>query len=244
MKGKRVRCLFHKEDTPSLTLFEDGHYHCFGCGAHGWIDQYPELGTVELDEELGVKYVEDIKASLERISSLPKERYRSLELHFDQRGHYIVWPSNDYYKLRKRDAGSNSDKYRSPAGVSKRPFVLSPAAPATTAIVVEGELNAISIWEACKFYPIICPGAATDFGSQEKSKFVDLYSPYKRLIVYTDADKAGCVAAINFKVLMQQTHDVSIRLMERDFNEILQAKGKDGVLEFLKKDLEVRGCRV
>lgn len=28
-------CPFHSESTPSLTVFEDGHYHCFGCHAHG-----------------------------------------------------------------------------------------------------------------------------------------------------------------------------------------------------------------
>src|SRR5690348_927966 len=44
--GRRVRltrsgrqwkgcCPFHGEKTPSLYVYEDGHYHCFGCGAHG-----------------------------------------------------------------------------------------------------------------------------------------------------------------------------------------------------------------
>lgn len=28
-------CCFHEERTPSLNLYEDGTYHCFGCGAHG-----------------------------------------------------------------------------------------------------------------------------------------------------------------------------------------------------------------
>ena len=28
-------CPFHQERTPSLHLYDDGHYHCFGCGAHG-----------------------------------------------------------------------------------------------------------------------------------------------------------------------------------------------------------------
>src|SRR5581483_8968835 len=44
--GRRVRlarsgrqwkgcCPFHDEKTPSFYVYEDGHYHCFGCGAHG-----------------------------------------------------------------------------------------------------------------------------------------------------------------------------------------------------------------
>jgi CHC2 zinc finger len=28
-------CPVHSERTPSLTIFDDGHWHCFGCGAHG-----------------------------------------------------------------------------------------------------------------------------------------------------------------------------------------------------------------
>ena len=28
-------CPFHDEKTPSFHVYADGHYHCFGCGAHG-----------------------------------------------------------------------------------------------------------------------------------------------------------------------------------------------------------------
>jgi CHC2 zinc finger len=28
-------CPFHGEKTPSFHVYKDGHYHCFGCGAHG-----------------------------------------------------------------------------------------------------------------------------------------------------------------------------------------------------------------
>lgn len=37
-RGSRVMalCPFHKEKSPSFFIFEaEGHYHCFGCGAHG-----------------------------------------------------------------------------------------------------------------------------------------------------------------------------------------------------------------
>lgn len=29
------RCPLHDEKTPSFTVFEDNHFKCFGCGAHG-----------------------------------------------------------------------------------------------------------------------------------------------------------------------------------------------------------------
>jgi putative DNA primase/helicase len=28
-------CPFHAEKTPSFTVYNDGHFHCFGCGEHG-----------------------------------------------------------------------------------------------------------------------------------------------------------------------------------------------------------------
>jgi hypothetical protein len=35
--GRRWKacCPFHGEKTPSFTIYEDGHFHCFGCQAHG-----------------------------------------------------------------------------------------------------------------------------------------------------------------------------------------------------------------
>ena len=30
-------CPFHAEKTPSFTVFDEGHFHCFGCGAHGTV---------------------------------------------------------------------------------------------------------------------------------------------------------------------------------------------------------------
>jgi hypothetical protein len=34
--GRHVGCCpFHPENTPSFTTYDDGHFHCFGCGAHG-----------------------------------------------------------------------------------------------------------------------------------------------------------------------------------------------------------------
>lgn len=35
--GRRihVRCPFHNDKTPSLVIYPDNSYHCFGCGARG-----------------------------------------------------------------------------------------------------------------------------------------------------------------------------------------------------------------
>jgi hypothetical protein len=51
-------CPFHPDgDSPSLTVYPDGRYHCFGCGADGdaitWLEKREGLGFREACERLG-----------------------------------------------------------------------------------------------------------------------------------------------------------------------------------------------
>lgn len=39
-----IRCPFHGDDTPSLAIYADDHWHCFGCGRHG--DLFDFLGLL------------------------------------------------------------------------------------------------------------------------------------------------------------------------------------------------------
>jgi hypothetical protein len=44
-------CPFHNETAPSFTVYEDGHFHCFGCGAHGTsFDYVMKRDVVEFPE--------------------------------------------------------------------------------------------------------------------------------------------------------------------------------------------------
>ena len=47
LRGRRrgsVRCIFHQERTPSLSVDLDrGLFHCFGCGAEGGVRRFREL---------------------------------------------------------------------------------------------------------------------------------------------------------------------------------------------------------
>jgi DNA primase len=49
-------CPFHGERTPSFHVYEDGHYNCFGCGAHGdvftWLRQARGMSFREAVEYL------------------------------------------------------------------------------------------------------------------------------------------------------------------------------------------------
>lgn len=40
----KIRCFIHADNTPSMHIYDDGHFKCFGCGIHG--DQLDFLGYV------------------------------------------------------------------------------------------------------------------------------------------------------------------------------------------------------
>jgi hypothetical protein len=52
--GRKICCPFHGEKTPSCHLYTAGHYHCFGCGAHGSIEE-----DFDLDDDTLAKLAAD-----------------------------------------------------------------------------------------------------------------------------------------------------------------------------------------
>src|SRR5262249_8171801 len=43
VSNDKIICPFHDDHDPSLQLYADGHYHCYVCGAHGDIEELPEI---------------------------------------------------------------------------------------------------------------------------------------------------------------------------------------------------------
>jgi CHC2 zinc finger/Toprim domain len=47
----KVCCPFHTDNTPSCEVYADGHFHCFGCGAHGdavdWLMMVEDMTRAE-----------------------------------------------------------------------------------------------------------------------------------------------------------------------------------------------------
>ena len=62
-RGK-INCPFHDDKTPSCQLYADGHFHCFGCGAHGWIAE--DIGDLPDDVLARAVSAEDDTGTLER----------------------------------------------------------------------------------------------------------------------------------------------------------------------------------
>ncbi len=75
----KAHCPFHSEHTPSFYTYEDGHYHCFGCGEHGDVIGFVRdrlgLGFREAVEQLmGSFGVPEARRSKHAASLRPKRK--------------------------------------------------------------------------------------------------------------------------------------------------------------------------
>jgi len=62
----KALCPFHTETTPSFTIYEDGHYHCYGCDAYGDVINY-----VQTRQNLGFKDALELLAQCAGIELRP-----------------------------------------------------------------------------------------------------------------------------------------------------------------------------
>jgi hypothetical protein len=215
-----------------MVVYPDGGYHCFGCGAHG-------RGHSLLSAEKEPKYVEDVAVSLSYIDSLPVHPVRGLSLHRDAHYYYVVWPGGAYYKRRTLTDNPNVPKYKGPTGVPK-PLFQAQVGKSKICIVIEGELNALSLCLAFPELDIISPGAAGDFVSHRFKHDLPVYLKYDRLLLVADKDKPGATAVIQLKAkLLPHNPNVGILLMEPDANDILVQYGPKALEAEVQKSLDL-----
>lgn len=225
---KRILCPNpeHNERTPSYVIY-DNYGHCFGCGYRASLGEALEKQSKETVVEK-----ENVKESLSYINELPRKSIRGLDLHYDDRFYYILFPGFNYYKKRAFiDVGS---KYLCPTGHTKPLYTPYKVNNTDTLAIVEGELNALSLAQAKPEFDICSPGGCSSFYGKEYDRYKQTYLTYKHIIVIVDKDSAGVKAAIEIKAkLTQHTPYVTIRLMDRDLNEILINNGIEGIKEAL-----------
>lgn len=222
---RRIHCPFHPDDTASFVEYDD-HYHCFGCGAHGTTKPSGQRNIIRAR----TIPKEDIKASLDRIISLPTKLIRGFELPYDDTGYYILYPYEYYYTKRLFNPEKASDKYRSPRGHKKPLFILVDYIIKSTLCVIEGQLNALSAAQ-CSIHDlsIVSPGAATDLN---RADFLDYYLQYDRICIIVDKDAAGAVNGITLRdTLLYKGKQVVLHAVETDFNELYVTKGPQAVKE-------------
>jgi DNA primase len=233
--NQRILCPHHKESTPSCVIYPDGWYTCFGCGARG---RAKDIGQEV--RKTGTKYVENVSETLAHIATLPKRLVRGHFLHCDEHHYYVVWPDGSYYKRRSFAGDVAGPKYRGPSGVRK-PIFWARAEAHPGLIIVEGELNALSVAEAVDWADVVSPGGAGDFASHRLKEDLPNYLKYQTILIVADADKAGAIAVIELaSALRPHVSDVRIFLMEEDANDILVNHGKEKLREEFEKRMEVQ----
>lgn len=226
---KKVNCPNpdHPDNIASCAVYEDGSGFCFGCQTYFKSIAEPVNQTV---------FKEDINAKIDYIRSLPTKQIRGLDLPYDDKGYYILWPNANYYKLRYWDDNNARGRYGSPSGHTKPLFTLySGDSSEDTLVLVEGEINALSLFSSGIVADVVSPGGVTGFTDKLMINELPTLINYAKVIVIADADAAGLEASIKFKTLARQYNSsITIKLMEEDFNQILVEHGKEGIKETIE----------
>lgn len=224
---KKYHCPHHEEKTPSAVAYEN-NYYSFCCGRSGPLS---ELGLAP-GERIEKTYVEDLPSSIAAIRNLPTQEIRGFKLHADDRGYYLLWPNDSYYKRRVYDADA-SNKYRGPSGHSK-PWFVANNIESSTLVLVEGEFNALSLASLEGSAAVISPGGAGDFYSRTGQRELEKLTKYETIHVVVDDDAAGAQAAIETKsrLITLGAQDVRLHLVKVDFNDVHTKEGKETLRRF------------
>ncbi len=230
---KRIRCFWHQESTPSLVQRKDGWY-CYGVCNKLYTNKEVEDRTGEHYEYEGEDdEKEDIFETFKYIKSLRNVEYRGLKFPADERGYFIVWPRDEFYKYRLFTPGKGP-KYIGPKGI-KPPLFWAKCCGRQTLAVVEGEISAMSISLAFPEWDVCSPGSATMFSMDNLSKYLTQFKEYSRVVVILDEDAAGTKGLIEAKAyLLYKIPFISFMQMSPDPNDVLCDYGKDKLREIVQ----------
>lgn len=222
----KVKCTNpkHIDSNPSMEVYENGSY-CFSCGYH--TSEYTDSTAVR-------KPPTDINKELEYIDGLEKREIRGLSLPADDLGYYITWPDRSYYKKRLYEGKA---RYIGPRG-HRAPLYRIPGVDPKTLVVVEGEINAITLSNAIgNILTIVSPGSAT-----ELTRHIALYKLYSIVYIVIDRDIPGVINGLKLKdLLLERGRVVHLVAKEKDYNQILQEEGSDRCKEEAYRDLGLSG---
>lgn len=221
----KIHCPKHKDDNPSMHIYKT-HGFCFTCKALIPIDR------LDVDrEQLIKKEPENVTETYRYIRSCEIRNIRGLQLHADNEGYYIVWPGMAFYKKR---FFRGDIRYLGPRG-TRAPLLTYKTRDSSTLVLVEGELNLYSLSAAYSDPKgvLASPGSAN-----ELMRHLSIYLTYKTIYIIVDKDAAGVIAGIRLKMsLLKNKKEVYLIALERDFNDILQSDGVEGVKKWCEKEI-------
>jgi len=225
----KICCPFHQEDTPSCHVYHDG-YHCFGCGAHGPLSDLK--GRVDVKAPPKHTEPEDLGPWRQYLAKLPLRQVRGLSLPCDNRSYFIVWPGTQFFKRRFFEPGKGP-KYVGPRG--HQPPLFWVRREGAILVIVEGELNALSVAAALPEAAVCSPGSASNFSPAFLRKELCNTVYYTKICIIADADNPGAEAVMNAKGFFNAFgRDVQWKLMSPDANDVLVELGAETLREQLK----------
>lgn len=221
--AKKILCPFHQERTPSCVIYSD-HFACYGCGKRGPRSALKgEYATMPIEDP----EPEDLAEAFRYIDSLPFTEQRGLSLPTDRDGFYIVWPDRSYYKYRFFSPWG--PKYIGARGHVKPLFTANTAA-SRVCLMVEGELNALSLAKAVPELTVVSPGGSGNFSKKQIAALLTQMANYDILTLIVDEDAAGAKAVVEaLPVLRLAGKRVWTWLMTPDANQTLQDVGVEAL---------------
>jgi hypothetical protein len=223
----KIRCLNpkHTDDTPSMHVYPERAF-CFSCG---YSVPSEEVASVEEIRKLN-KEPTDVKNVLQYISSLPVRKIRGLYFPYDDRGFYVEWPCNTFYKKRLFEGNS---RYIGPRG-TRPPLYVHKQCPHDL-VIVEGEINARSLYSSkATTSSIASPGSAT-----EMLRHLDKYLTYNTIhAIIVDKDIPGVINGLKLKdELIKRGKKPILIAMEKDLNQIYEEEGDEAIKAWAKENL-------
>ena len=94
-----ARCVFHEEKTPSMRIYDNGSFHCFGCGATGdvidFVRKYYDLNlqqaVVRINNDFALGLPVGRKPSAREIEEARKAEALRKRVRFAREASYWLW---------------------------------------------------------------------------------------------------------------------------------------------------------
>lgn len=125
--GKAIRCPFHGEHDPSLHLYDDQHWYCFGCGKSG--DVYDFVGYIRYGDswdckntEMFISVVKELESSSCKTVLYDRFVEKQDKTLSPESAEYLRWACSVYHKTllySKTKEAENARKYLTARGYSE-----------------------------------------------------------------------------------------------------------------------------
>lgn len=228
--SRRILCRWHEDRTPSMYLYPNGGY-CFSCGKNATLEEIGREAPYAPEE----REPEDLTPAIAYIESLPLRPWRGLEVPMDEDSAYILWPDRSFYK--RRLLFNEKVRYLGPAG-HKAPWLWA-RCEGGACIVVEGEVNALSVALACPNLAVVSPTGSGGFTKKNAQNSLTKVCSFDKVLIVADADAAGAKAIIElYGELAGRVPVIRTLLMPIDSNDVLTQHGKDELRKIIESAIE------